>query len=118
MRHEINGTIEHGGERYTYSAIIWTGDDERRGNEVAAIEPMGGDLDEFCTSDLWDVVADLCLDDASQRVRLIAAAPEMLEALKSVINDCGLDVIGHGGRMDAAITTARAAIAKAEGGAL
>jgi hypothetical protein len=48
--------------------------------------------------------------------RLIAAAPDLLEALRAVLRDCNLRELGHGGRMDQAIAASRAAIAKADGG--
>ena len=56
-------------ERYTYSAILHSGDDERRGDEVAAIEPQESDLDEFVKDEeLWDKIAELCIADANERV--------------------------------------------------
>lgn len=53
--------------------------------------------------------------DVPGNARLIAAAPDMYEALKSIVEDhdfCGDD---WGDRRDAWIETARAALAKAEG---
>lgn len=71
MRHELNGTVEHKGERYSYSAIVWDGSDERRGTEIAAIEPDDMPLDIFVNDeDLWDEVAEVCEDDAWERFRL------------------------------------------------
>jgi hypothetical protein len=41
--------------------------------------------------------------------------PDAIEVIRRLINDCGLKVIGHGGRMDEAITSALKTIAKATG---
>jgi len=69
MRHDLSGTINHDGQRYTYSAIIWTGDEAERGDEIAAIEPQNYDIDTLLDNDkLWDELAELALDDANERI--------------------------------------------------
>lgn len=70
MRHDVNGTVGLDGERYSYSIIVWSGDDAHRGGEVAAIEPDDMPLDEFVENEeLWNDVSEVCLDDASERIR-------------------------------------------------
>lgn len=60
-------------------------------------------------------------DDNESNARLIAAAPDLLEALKALFENCCM-IHSHWGdgcnqkEADAAIRAAKAAIAKAEGG--
>ena len=68
-----------------------------------------------------EVVADIRTDwpeeEVESNARLIAAAPELLEALEGLANCAGLTWLnGYKDELDAAMTTARAAIARAKGG--
>ena len=79
MRHEVEGVIEHDGERYSYNALIFTGD-EHRADEIAAIEPQDSDLDEFVANEeLWDKIADTCIADANERIHHDIRNDETLE---------------------------------------
>ena len=55
--------------------------------------------------------------ELSANARLIAAAPELLEALEAVLPDLEHYVATHGPGPDKRLAIARAAIAKAKGGA-
>jgi len=55
--------------------------------------------------------------ELAANARLIAAAPELLEALEAVIPDLEHYVATHGPGPDKRLAIARAAIAKAKGGA-
>ena len=83
----------------------WAYRPSNNGHFIAGIGENSGYLAEVrqCRSK-QDIRAD---------ARLIAAAPEMLEALKEII--AAADGDGRN-RLDASFATARAAIAKAEGG--
>lgn len=65
--------------------------------------------DDWCIAEVWGDVPD---DAAEGNARLMAAAPDLLEALKR-----SLDWLASypGGGAQSAYDTARAAIAKAEG---
>ena len=73
------------------------------------------------TTDVWVeiwsenwIVTGMGPEEQSANARLIAAAPDLLEALKEII--AAADGDGWN-QLDASFATARAAIAKAEGGA-
>ena len=65
-------------------------------------------------------IADLACTDHKANGRLIAAAPEMLEALRAILRECAITHKhwGEGSNLkeaNAAVDSARAAIARAEG---
>ena len=64
-------------------------------------------------------IAEFVVEPSLDNARLIAAAPELLAALKFIVSEWGYD--GHGGELEdgesEVIDKVRAAIAKAEGGA-
>ena len=71
-----------------------------------------------------DHVGGITREEARANARLIAASPDLLEALKGLVqineqhNEAISKIIGHPlGWKDEYLTAARAAIAKAEGGA-
>ena len=65
-----------------------------------------------------DIVTRLeCSNNKEADARLIAAAPELLAALESVLPDLEHYVATHGPGPDKRLAIARAAIAKAKGGA-
>mgnify|MGYP000961965387 CR=1 FL=1 len=57
------------------------------------------------------------IEQMEANARLIAAAPELLEACKNIVAACELTDDAYYDAIDTAINIARAAIAKAEGGA-
>ena len=59
----------------------------------------------------------LARSEVEANARLIAAAPELLEALEAVLPDLEHYVATHGPGPDKRLAIARAAIAKAKGGA-
>ena len=59
----------------------------------------------------------LARSEVEANARLIAAAPELLEALEAVLPDLEHYVATHGPGPDKRLAVARAAIAKATGGA-
>jgi len=70
------------------------------------------------TRSICEVKNPFSRDDKGQtkaNAALISACPDLLAACQSLLTDCDLNPIGHGGRMDTAILFARAAIAKAKG---
>ncbi len=73
---------------------------------------------DLATVKLYGTGADAAIDEAEANARLIAAAPEMLEALRWAIPA----LVNHTGRgckiTDEAFARIEAAIAKATGGAL
>lgn len=84
MRHEVNGVVEHEGEQYSYYALLWTTEDSGRGDEVAEIEPLEGDIDEFVENhELYEKVADLCLNDAHVRLRYLCG-PESISSIETI----------------------------------
>lgn len=103
---------------------------ENGGDVFTALGAMTGDGWKAADNDGWHIAdcrpGTLTIDDIGDKcelscgevlanARLIAAAPDMYEALKSIVEDhefCGDD---WGDRRDAWIETARAVLAKVEG---
>lgn len=97
-------------EKFAHTAGPWTvGTSSGNGIHcVDAIDPHRPGIVEIC--EVWGTFNDTEKDDMSlDNARLIAAAPELLEALYLLLND-----VGRANSMLGAVK-ARAAIAKATG---
>lgn len=97
----------------------WTTDEDDHDAPHQNIKVKAGKHHTVCT--VWIDDAPVRNFNSAQQAnaRLIAAAPELLAALKFIVSEWGYD--GHGGELEdgesEVIDKVRAAIAKAEGGA-
>lgn len=84
-------------------------------NEIA-IRPLSDDTNEECIA----VVCELREGEAKANAHLIAAAPELLEACKTMLDDCEMALAGEWDKGDegfeASACMLRKVIKKAKGG--